>query len=68
MWIFSGFVQSAVVTILNLRTLRGRLAASTVAVVGMAGVVGVLVSVLVVVVVPVSVSFGSHETISGCLS
>ena len=46
MWIFSGFVQSAVVTILNLRTLRGRLAASTVAVVGMAGVVGVLVSVL----------------------
>ena len=46
MWIFSGIVQSVAVTILNLRTLPGRLAASTVAVVGMAGVVGVLVSVL----------------------
>ena len=46
MWIFSGLVQSVVVTGLNLRTLPGRLAASTVAVVGMAGVVGVLVSVL----------------------
>jgi putative ABC transport system permease protein len=46
MWIFSGIVQSVAVTLLNLRTLPGRLAASTVAVVGMAGVVGVLVSVL----------------------
>ena len=46
MWIFSGLVQSFVVTALNLRTLPGRLAASAVAVVGMAGVVGVLVSVL----------------------
>jgi putative ABC transport system permease protein len=46
MWMFSGLVQSVAVTILNLRTLPGRLAASTVAVVGMAGVVGVLVSVL----------------------
>ncbi len=46
MWIFSGLVQSYVVTALNLRTLPGRLAASAVAVVGMAGVVGVLVSVL----------------------
>jgi len=46
MWIFSGLFQAAVVTALNLRTLTGRLAASTVAVVGMAGVVAVLVSVL----------------------
>ena len=46
MWIFSGLFQAAVVTALNLRTLRGRLAASAVAVVGMAGVVAVLVSVL----------------------
>lgn len=46
MWIFSGLFQAAVVTGLNLRTLRGRLASSMVAVVGMAGVVGVLVSVL----------------------
>jgi putative ABC transport system permease protein len=46
MWIFSGLFQAAVVTALNLRTLRGRLASSGVAVVGMAGVVAVLVSVL----------------------
>lgn len=46
MWIFSGLVQSFVVTALNLRTLPNRLAASMVAVVGMVGVVGVLVSVL----------------------
>jgi putative ABC transport system permease protein len=46
MWIFSGLVQAAVVTMLNLRTLTGRLASSGVAVVGMAGVVAVLVSVL----------------------
>lgn len=46
MWIFSGLFQAAVVTALNLRTLGGRLAASAVAVVGMAGVVAVLVSVL----------------------
>jgi putative ABC transport system permease protein len=46
MWIFSGLFQAMVVTVLNLRTLRGRLAPSMVAVVGMAGVVGVLVSVL----------------------
>ncbi len=46
MWIFSGLVQSAIVTALNLRTLPNRLAASMVAVVGMVGVVGVLVSVL----------------------
>jgi putative ABC transport system permease protein len=46
MGIFSGLVQAVVVTVLNLRTLPGRLAASAVAVVGMAGVVGVLVSVL----------------------
>lgn len=46
MWIFSGLFQAAVVTALNLRTLTGRLASSAVAVVGMAGVVAVLVSVL----------------------
>jgi putative ABC transport system permease protein len=46
MWIFSGLVQAAAVTALNLRTLTGRLASSGVAVVGMAGVVAVLVSVL----------------------
>jgi putative ABC transport system permease protein len=46
MWIFSGLFQAAVVTALNLRTLRGRLSSSGVAVVGMAGVVAVLVSVL----------------------
>lgn len=46
MWIFSGLFQAAVVTALNLRTLSGRLASSAVAVVGMAGVVAVLVSVL----------------------
>lgn len=46
MWILSGLVQAAVVTALNFRTLAGRLAASSVAVVGMAGVVAVLVSVL----------------------
>ena len=46
MWIFSGLFQAAVVTALNLRTLTARLASSAVAVVGMAGVVAVLVSVL----------------------
>ncbi len=46
MWIFSGLTQAAAVTALNLRTLRGRLASSGVAVIGMAGVVAVLVSVL----------------------
>ena len=46
MSIFSGLVQAAIVTVLNLRTLRGRLASSGVAVVGMAGVVAVVVSVL----------------------
>jgi putative ABC transport system permease protein len=46
MKIFSGLFQSVVVAILNLRTLPSRFAASMVAVVGMAGVVGVLVSVL----------------------
>lgn len=46
MSIFSGLFQAAVVTALNLRTLTGRMAASAVAVVGMAGVVAVLVSVL----------------------
>lgn len=46
MRIFSGLTQAVVVTALNLRTLTGRLAASGVAVVGMAGVVAVLVSVL----------------------
>jgi putative ABC transport system permease protein len=46
MRIFSGLFQAAVVTALNLRTIPGRLAASGVAVVGMAGVVAVLVSVL----------------------
>jgi putative ABC transport system permease protein len=46
MWILSGLFQAAVVTALNLRTLTGRLASSAVAVVGMAGVVAVLVSVL----------------------
>jgi putative ABC transport system permease protein len=46
MWIFSGLFQAGVVTALNLRTLSGRLASSAVAVVGMAGVVAVLVSVL----------------------
>jgi putative ABC transport system permease protein len=46
MWIFSGLVQSIVVTALNLRTLPNRLSASGVAMVGMAGVVAVLVSVL----------------------
>ena len=46
MWIFSGLVQTGAVTALNLRTLRGRLASSAVAVIGMAGVVAVLVSVL----------------------
>jgi putative ABC transport system permease protein len=46
MSIFSGLVQTAVVTALNLRTLAGRLAPAGVAVVGMAGVVAVLVSVL----------------------
>jgi putative ABC transport system permease protein len=46
MWIFSGLFQTAVVTAVNLRTLTGRLAASAVAVVGMAGVVAVLTSVL----------------------
>jgi putative ABC transport system permease protein len=44
--IFSGLFQSAVVTAVNLRTIPGRLASSGVAVVGMAGVVAVLVSVL----------------------
>jgi putative ABC transport system permease protein len=43
---FSGLVQAAAVTSLNLRTIRNRLASSGVAVVGMAGVVAVLVSVL----------------------
>jgi putative ABC transport system permease protein len=46
MSIFSGLNQTAAVTALNLRTLTGRLASSAVAVVGMAGVVAVLVSVL----------------------
>jgi putative ABC transport system permease protein len=46
MWILSGLSQTAVVTAVNLRTLTGRLAASAVAVVGMAGVVTVLISVL----------------------
>jgi putative ABC transport system permease protein len=46
MRIFSGLFQAAVVTALNLRTIPGRLASSGVAVVGMAGVVAVLVSVL----------------------
>ena len=46
MAIFQGFVQMWVVTALNLRTITGRLASSMVAVVGMAGVVGVLVAVL----------------------
>lgn len=46
MWFFSGLVQTVVVTSLNLRTLRGRLSSAGVAVVGMAGVVTVLVSVL----------------------
>jgi putative ABC transport system permease protein len=46
MAIISGLVQTFVVTALNLRTITGRLASSAVAVVGMAGVVAVLVSVL----------------------
>lgn len=58
MWIFSGIVQSVVVTTLNLRTLPNRLAASMVAVVGMAGVVGVLVSVL-------SIAEGIRTTVAG---
>lgn len=43
---FSGLVQTAVVTMLNLRTLPSRAASSAVAVIGMGGVVMVLVSVL----------------------
>ncbi|HEY3381130.1 MAG TPA: ABC transporter permease [Vicinamibacterales bacterium] len=46
MWIFSGLFQAAVVTALNLRTIPRRLSSSAVAVIGMAGVVTVLVSVL----------------------
>ncbi|HSK08878.1 MAG TPA: ABC transporter permease [Vicinamibacterales bacterium] len=46
MALFQGLVQSAAVTGLNLRTIAGRLPSSAVAVVGMAGVVGVLVAVL----------------------
>jgi len=46
MSIFSGLIQTAAVTALNLRTIPGRLASSAVAVIGMAGVVAVLVSVL----------------------
>jgi putative ABC transport system permease protein len=46
MSIFSGLYQTAVVTLLNLRTIPARLGSSAVAVVGMAGVVTVLVSVL----------------------
>jgi putative ABC transport system permease protein len=46
MRIFSGLIQAFVVTALNLRTIPNRLASSGVAVVGMAGVVAVLVSVL----------------------
>jgi putative ABC transport system permease protein len=46
MWFLSGLRQSVVVTWLGLRTLPNRLACSMVTVVGMAGVSGVLVSVL----------------------
>jgi putative ABC transport system permease protein len=43
---YSGLVQTAVVTLLNIRTLPSRAASSAVAVIGMGGVVMVLVSVL----------------------
>lgn len=46
MAIFHGLMQVLVVTALNLRTITGRLASSAVAIVGMAGVVGVFVAVL----------------------
>jgi putative ABC transport system permease protein len=46
MWLYQAIVQSAAVTTLNLRTITGRLASSTVAMVGMAGVVAVFVAVL----------------------
>ena len=46
MAIFSSLSQIAVVTWLNLRSITGRLASSAVAVIGMAGVVGVFVAVL----------------------
>ncbi len=46
MSIYSGLFQTAVVTLLNLRTIPARLGSSAVAVIGMTGVVMVLVSVL----------------------
>jgi len=46
MSLVQGILQIVAVTALNLRTLTGRLGSSMVAIVGMAGVVGVLVAVL----------------------